>query len=883
MDTPVVRTSERILGFLRLIWKPGEVREFRAPKYTRFNTASGYFDDPVKLAQAAAEWDSRAQCYVTLNPVSPALLARAKNRIDPEAKNTTADQDIVRRAWLFIDVDAARPAGISSTNVERECALSVLSNAATWLTEQGWPAPITAMSGNGYYGLYAVDLPNDAASALLAKEVLDSLAARFNSTGAHIDTTVYNASRIIGLVGTKKMKGDPTEDRPHRVSELLQVPEELHVVTEVQLRALVPVKSARAPSQTAPHTGSSRPLTGLLDEKGIEYQEQPPDANGVTWYHVHRCPFHDDGADFECGVGQALPDGPYAGHCFHPEGSSKGWQDWKRALGLEVGRHESAIRLAPDTATPRRPTDFAKTDSGNAELFAHLNGENLRYDHRQRRWFIWCGQHWEEDLDGAVTRLAIDAVRQRYLDAMLLSDLEERGAQAKFAVASENRQRLDALLAIARTKLPVSDRGDSWDKDPWLLGVANGVVDLRSGCLVPGVPAQRITRFVNVRFDPLAECPRWLLFLDEVFPADRDLVDFIWKAIGYSLAGDTSEQCVFTCYGSGANGKSVLLHVLRCLLGGYAYNAPFSAFELQNRATITNDVAPMAGARLVTSSETNEGTRLNEARLKALTGNDPITTRFLYGENFTFYPQAKFWLAVNHRPRVEDQSHGFWRRVRLVPFLQTFDTNRDKHLDAKLVRELPGILAWAVRGCLAWQQGGMGVPGAVAAATESYRQDSDPLTGFIDDCCILRPDVQCGATEAYQGYLAWASARSMRESEKLSSTRFGTKLSERFEKKRNGKGVVYVGLGLLSTHHPEGRNAASVQGLVQGWESDAGSPHISSLVQSVTREESEIPYTTLHPTQSSQEGCAECGAEAWAFDAAGVPVCEEHATAGATR
>jgi len=457
--------------------------------------------------------------------------------------------------------------------------------------------------------------------------------------------------------------------------------------------------------------------------------------------------------------------------------------------------------------------------------------------------------------------------------------LEERQAQSKFAIASENRQRLEALLALARNELPISDSGGRWDADAYLLGVANGVLDLRTGSLLDGDPDQRITRFTDLHFDPLASCPRWLQFLEEVFRGDKEIIEFIWKAAGYSLTGDTSEQCVFTCHGTGANGKSVLLRVIRSLAGGYAYNAPFSLFELQNRATIPNDVAPIAGARLVTSSETNEGTRLNEARLKALTGNDPITARYLYGENFTFYPQAKFWLAVNHKPRVHDQSHGFWRRLRLIPFLRTFAADQDKSLDAKLQREIPGIMAWAVRGCLAWQREGLAVPTAVTQATETYRTDSDPLAAFLEECCIQRPDTQCGATELYLAYSAWIAKRSMKEIERLTSTSFGSKLGERFEKKRNGRGVVYVGLGLASSTHSNGSNPSSVQGLVQGFESDVGSSKFSSLVNDVTREESETPYTTLHPTQPEDERCIDCGEPRWTFAADGTPLCEEHARA----
>jgi putative DNA primase/helicase len=360
-----------------------------------------------------------------------------------------------------------------------------------------------------------------------------------------------------------------------------------------------------------------------------------------------------------------------------------------------------------------RLTDYAKTDAGNAELFTQLYGDRVRFDRRRRRWLLWGEHHWRTDTDGAIYRMAVEAVRQRYHAATALEDQDERQRQARFAIGSENRQRLEAMLSLAQSQIPISDAGEGWDADGWLLGVANGVIDLRSGNLMPGRPSQRITNFVPVNFDPEASCPRWLRFLDEIFGGDVALIDFIAKAVGHSLTGDISEQCVFICHGSGANGKSVFLSVLRGLAGAYVYNAPFATFELSNRNSIPNDLAALAGARLVTSSETNDGSRLNEARFKALSGGDPITARFLNAEFFTFVPEAKFWLAVNHRPRVEDLSHGFWRRVRLVPFTRTFDADQDKGLPAKLLRELPGILSWAVNGCLAWQREGLDAPPAV--------------------------------------------------------------------------------------------------------------------------------------------------------------------------
>jgi putative DNA primase/helicase len=883
--------------YLDLLWLPDEAREIRIPKHNKYHhTASGYFASPESLLAAAAPWDDRANLYVTLNPVDPALLARANHRIVLKAESTTADADITRRRFFFLDVDPTRPAGISSTDEELTAAFSLLTNAVDFLTAAGWPQPGIALSGNGYYGIYSIDLPNDEESLALISTVLATLAARFNTDHAKIDTSVSNASRLIGLVGSMKVKGDPLPDRPHRRSQLLSIPASREVVSIEQLRALVDTDRASAQDSRTEtkRSGFARvspnlTLKDILEQHGIANREQPPDANGVTWYHLRRCPFHDDGRDFECGVGQTLPNGPFAGHCFHPEGIGRGWKDFKVALGLDLHRDGPTIQTPSPGGDQESPHSFPRTDAGNGELFAHLYGDRIRFDHRRRRWLVWDHHRWSDDADGEVRRLAKLTVRHRYLQAATIADLTERAAEAKFAVASENRQRLDALLVAAQSELPITDAGDAWDADPFLLGVANGVLDLRTGTLRSGRPSDRMTRWTHIAFSPDATCPRWLQFLGEIFVDDGELIDFVWRAIGYSLTGDTREQCVFLCYAPGANGKSVLLKVLRALGGAYAYNTPFTSLEFTNRTGIPNDLAALAGRRIVTASETNEGTRLNEGRLKALTGGDPITARFLHAEFFTFEPEAKFWLAVNHRPTVQDDSYGFWRRVRLVPFMRQFDKEeQDPTLADRLLLELPGILAWAVRGCLAWQQRGLEPPTAVRTPTDSYRAESDPLAAFVDECCVIDPRASCGAAAAYKAYTRWAGNQGMKEREMLTATSFGLRMRGKFEGHKTKQGKVYLGVGLRSettpvtgsdpNFEPPAPDAPpAVTGLVTGFVPSPTQNAVFSLMNSLTRENMEKPVTTRHPSPDSEDAyCVVCDASVWRMAADGTPFCGAH-------
>ncbi len=421
----------------------------------------------------------------------------------------------------------------------------------------------------------------------------------------------------------------------------------------------------------------------------------------------------------------------------------------------------------------------------------------MRYDHRRGSWFIWAEHHWRADDDGEVLRLAVQTARQRYAEAPAIADLSARDAEARFAIASENRARLEAMLHVASCQRSVATAGDSWDRDPLVFAVANGVVDLERGRLRPGRPEEMISLCSPVRFDAEAGCPRWKRFLEEVFAGDELLIDWIWRLVGYLLSGETGEQFFVLLFGLGANGKSTLLKVLSAMLGDYAYNAPFSTFEAGSRAQIPNDLAALVGRRLVTSSETGESTPLNEARLKMLTGGDAVTARFLHREFFSFVPVAKLVLAVNHKPPIRDFSHGFWRRVRLVPFEVRFEGDAaDEHLEEKLQGELPGILAWAVAGYAEWRERGLDPPPKVRVATADYRADSDPLAAFLADRCQVAAESRLPAADAWTAYTKWAEEQVVPEAERPYRNRFYKLLESHYPKRHTKAGNVYLGLRL---------------------------------------------------------------------------------------
>jgi len=447
---------------------------------------------------------------------------------------------------------------------------------------------------------------------------------------------------------------------------------------------------------------------------------------------------------------------------------------------------------------------FHWTDSGNAEAFAALYGDRLRFAHLPPakggsiagHFLVWSGHRWATAETGEVDRWALLVARAREKAALDIEDLDRRKAALSWAMQSESAYRRRTTADLVRVTAPVATRFTDYDRDPWVLGCENGVLDLRDGTLREGRPADMVTKSVGYGFDEDADCPRWRRFLDEVFDGDTALVGFLQRAVGYSLTGDTREQVLFLCHGTGSNGKSVLLSTLRALLGDYADNTPFSTFEWDRSNANTNDVAALVGRRLVTAAETSEARRLNEARVKAVTGGDPVTARFLFSEYFTYVPTYKVFLAMNALPKVVGTDEGIWRRIRLVPFRVSFKGREDKTIGDKLRAELPGILNWALDGCLQWQtKGDLCAPTAVVDATAAYRTESDLVGRFLGETTMPLETGTVRASELYRAYATWCDDAGEKP---VTGTTFGLRLGEKgFDKKRMTDGFYYVGLCLV--------------------------------------------------------------------------------------
>ena len=476
------------------------------------------------------------------------------------------------------------------------------------------------------------------------------------------------------------------------------------------------------------------------------------------------------------------------------------------------------------------------TDLGNARRLVRTFGERIRHVHTWGKWLVFQDGRWMRDETGIVERMAACRVCEMYAEAAAMSDAQDRAALAKWAARSEDDARLRAMVSRARHESAVVVTPDQLDRDPWRLNLPNGTLDLRTGDLYSHDPADLQTKVAGASFDPAAKCPRWLAFLERILAGDHERIRFVQLAVGYTLTALTTEQCLFFCYGLGRNGKTTFLRVMQALLGSreYARTASFSAFLEQRSGSIPNDIAALQGARLVVASEPNEGQRFNESVLKALTGGDVISARFMRQEWFEFEPRFKLWLMANHKPAVRGTDEGIWRRMRVIPFnVQIPASERDSQLEGKLVQELSGILNWAIDGCLAWQAEGLPEPKAVREATETYRRESDVLGAFLEARCQAANGFSVGATQLYTAYREWAQSCG---EQVISQTLFGRQLSERgIEKKKIAAGFVYLG---LHTHPMEG-NEWSEDIRRKGDENGGNRRNASITVQNGSRAEDE--------------------------------------------
>jgi len=449
---------------------------------------------------------------------------------------------------------------------------------------------------------------------------------------------------------------------------------------------------------------------------------------------------------------------------------------------------------ASSVVSPDAKPAFPFTDLGNAEQFVHLYGDQVRYCHQNKSWYIWNGRRWERDRKMRSMELVHKTVRSILTDAANTRlSKEQAKLAAKHAFKSENSTRMKAILEHARPKVSLAQ--DELDAHPMLLNVKNGIVDLKTGQLLPHNPKLLLSQIANTAFDPTASCSRWLEFVNWCFKGDQNLINFVQKGIGYSIAGEIREQNFFVLYGDSDNGKSTFINVIRLLLGDYGYAAPHTLVVKQRHEGHPTELAALKGRRIVAVSETNKNAPLNIRRMKDLT-NRTMTARFMGGNFFEFSQSHTIWIDTNHRPVINDPNDaGIWKRVKPVPFLNKIaKKDRDIDLEEKLLAEAPGILSWLVDGCVAYQREGLAEPPIVVNAKRDYKGEHDVIGVFLEDCCeVGNPNDSVFTTELFKAYQNWCVANNERS---VSNRVFGREVKARGFESRKHKARFFVGIKL---------------------------------------------------------------------------------------
>lgn len=406
------------------------------------------------------------------------------------------------------------------------------------------------------------------------------------------------------------------------------------------------------------------------------------------------------------------------------------------------------------------------TDQGNAERLALAHGDDLRYVVGMG-WHVWDGRRFKRDTTGEIVRRQVATIRALYAEAESIDNEERRKAIAKHALASEAEPRIRRAIALAQHLQQLVAHPDDFDAEPYALNALNGIIDLRTGTLRPHDRTRLCSKIAGAEYDPAAIHPVFERFLATTFDGDQEMESFVQRVAGLTLVGQVVEQRLFFLHGPGATGKSTLLAALKSTHGEYAVAADFDTFiARRDTGGARSDIARLAGARMVIGVEVDDGQRLAEAAIKQLTGGDTITARFLYGDYFEYTLRFTALLAANRRPSVDANDDAMWRRITQIPFTHVVPPHKR---DPEVLRTLAdnpdaraAVLAWAVRGCLEWQDHGLNTPATVTSYTEQYRQENDPLATWLADFCQIAPPAIEPARALRDSYEEWALANGER-------------------------------------------------------------------------------------------------------------------------
>ena len=811
--------SEIYDSFEKLLEK-GQIVELRAlsvPHNDGINrTMNGFFDNHAALATAAAALSRQGAkgVYFTPNPIKPSRKTKNLNTLVVGSRGKSAtDADIERQKWLLIDIDPERPSGMSATQQERFAASDVVWKVRDYLTEQGFPEPVFAESGNGFHLMYHIA----GVTTSLVREFLEHLASKFDTSGAKVDRLVFNPSRIWKVYGTTPRKGPDSHDRPHRKARMLSFPDNLVPVSVQQLQGLI------GKAETSDEGVSFGNVTAIFDKLDSYLSKHFPQLNDpVDWQNRGRrwvfdvCPWDESHTDRSAYVLQ-FNDGGIAAGCLHEnceghskdkEGKNVGWDKLQELAGEKFDG-----RITPTAASTTDSPNL--TDLGNAKRMVRMWQNELLYCPSHGTWYVFGDSHWKRDMDGEVNRRAKAVVSTIFDEATAAPSKAQKAAVRRHALRSESSRAINSMISLASTEIEMSLLSERMDSDPWLFNASNGTIDLRTGKMTEHDRTDYITKVSPVAYDPNAKCPLWDEFLSFAMEEDQEVIDFVHRFFGYCLTGLVTEQVLLFMEGTGSNGKSTALLLLMHILGDYAIQGASGLLLAKKGESHPTEVADLEGTRFVANTEVEKGKPFAEALIKQLTGSDPIRARRMRQDFYQFMPTHKLCIAANHRPIIKGNDEGIWRRVLRIPWNRQIPKDKkDPFFADKLKAEAPGILKRLVDGCVAWQKGGLNPPEKVTLATGEYREEMDVLADFMDEVCLIEAGAQIPQKELYLKYTEWCEELKQKpQNYRLFNRQLKERNYQLVTKKFHGRATkVWSGIMVRPSEHT-GNNVVSFRGI----------------------------------------------------------------------
>ncbi len=471
----------------------------------------------------------------------------------------------------------------------------------------------------------------------------------------------------------------------------------------------------------------------------------------------------------------------------------------ERTIGKAIEGIINRAQARQDQLLQAPAENINHKDVRNAELFAKLYKGKLISVSASKKWYSWDGSCWKPCEHGEEYESA------KQVGIQLLEEANERLGRGdpsgeylkREAISAHTVARIEAMIKLATSISGMSVAPAELDADPYLLGVRNGVVDLKAGKLLPADPTMLLTKQCNAEFVYDPTCPLWIKFLHDVFQHDVETIRSVQILLGYTLIGEVLDELLVICYGFGANGKSVFNNVITSVLGDYAQAAPSSILKARRSddSSPRNDLAGMKGARYLSLNELQAGDRLDEQVIKAIAGREMISARFLYGEFFAFKPTFTGWVRTNHRPIITGDDDGIWRRLVLISFNRRFSADeQDPQLEKKLLAERDGILGWILEGVREYLKTGITLSPRMKAEVNAYRKESDVLGEFLEEKTQPAALGKIEQQDLYRRYQLWCEYNGLKHQSKKS---FSQRLKERgYSEGKSGKNRYYVGLEL---------------------------------------------------------------------------------------